>query len=616
MELSSARGRRIFSRPLVYVFSAVLLVRLVALLHMAGSPFLIPSYGDMHFYDDWARHIVAGEIGEPLAFYGLPLYAYLLAAIYKLAGYGPFLPELLQACADAGTSVILYQLAVRIFNRDCNDCVRGKMIGILAALGWAFFEPAQAYAVILMPTSLFVFTFWFVVSLVVQRDTFPAARILFFLGCLIGLIATGVATILFLTPLLLAAIFFKWSNQEQANFWSTRIIAILLLTSGVMCGTAPCWIHNYFWARDPALLSAHSGVNFWIGNNPEANGFPKFPAGLHAGQASMLKDSIDGAERAIGRPLKRSEVSAYWSGKAWAYIRQHFGAWLRLVALKIANFWNAFQYDDLSMITILREYQVIPPGLRFGLVAALALAGSVFAIIRFSTAGWIAAAVLTQMCALLPVFVTERYRLVAVPGLLLFAAYGLTMVWQQLAEGRIRPVWSYIALLALSTAFVSCPKRDASLWALDSYNSGIIALDLGKYEVAQQKLRRAFAYVPENAETNFALGNLAVAQNHLFQAKGYYGSTLILDPTHEGAFNNLGVLALQEKDWKVAARFFQHNLQEHGQDATTHFLLAKSLIGQGDDTAARIEIDRALALNPDQTEFRDLRDEISAGGEN
>src|SRR5205809_2872430 len=243
MELSSARGSRIFSRPLVYVFSAVLLVRLVALLHMAGSPFLIPSYGDMHFYDDWARHIVAGEIGEPLAFYGLPLYAYLLAAIYKLAGYGPFLPELLQACADAGTSVILYQLAVRIFNRDCNDCVRGKMIGILAALGWAFFEPAQAYAVILMPTSLFVFTFWFVVSLVVQRDTFPAARILFFLGCLIGLIATGVATILFLTPLLFAAIFFNWSYQEQAYFWSTRIIALLLLTSGVMFGIAPCLFH-------------------------------------------------------------------------------------------------------------------------------------------------------------------------------------------------------------------------------------------------------------------------------------------------------------------------------------------------------------------------------------
>src|SRR5205809_2733432 len=249
MELSSARGSRIFSRPLVYVFSAVLLVRLVALLHMAGSPFLIPSYGDMHFYDDWARHIVAGEIGEPLAFYGLPLYAYLLAAIYKLAGYGPFLPELLQACADAGTSVILYQLAVRIFNRDCNDCVRGKMIGILAALGWAFFEPAQAYAVILMPTSLFVFIFWVVVWFIVQRDTFPLPRILFFLGCLIGLIATGVATILFLTPVLVVATFSKWRSQEEANFWRPRIIGILLLTSGLVCGTDLCWLHTYFLPR-------------------------------------------------------------------------------------------------------------------------------------------------------------------------------------------------------------------------------------------------------------------------------------------------------------------------------------------------------------------------------
>ena len=66
----------------------------------------------------------------------------------------------------------------------------------------------------------------------------------------------------------------------------------MLLLVGVGIGTAPCWVHNYVVTRDPVLLSAHSGINFWIGNNPSANGYPRFPPGLHAGQAAMLQDSI------------------------------------------------------------------------------------------------------------------------------------------------------------------------------------------------------------------------------------------------------------------------------------------------------------------------------------
>ena len=93
--------------------------------------------------------------------------------------------------------------------------------------------------------------------------------------------------------------------------------------AGVFLGASPAWIHNDFIARDPVFLSAHSGVNFWIGNNPVATGYPKFPPGLHAGQEAMLKDSITSAEKALGRPLKRSEVSAYWSGKARAWVRAH-----------------------------------------------------------------------------------------------------------------------------------------------------------------------------------------------------------------------------------------------------------------------------------------------------
>ena len=204
----------------------------------------------------------------------------------------------------------------------------------------------------------------------------PRPRSFLLLGLLIGLTAMGVATILFLLPLLVAASF-RTSPQRPAR----RIpLSILLLACGVIAGTSPCWIHNYFVARDPVFLSAHSGINFWIGNNPDANGYPRFPPGLHAGQAAMLQDSITAAESAAGRPLKRAEVSQFWSAKARLYIAGHPTDWFILVLVKFRNFWSAFRYDDLSIVTSLREHRVIWPGLEFGIVAAFGVAGMFVAL--------------------------------------------------------------------------------------------------------------------------------------------------------------------------------------------------------------------------------------------
>ena len=147
------------------------------------------------------------------------------------------------------------------------------------------------------------------------------------------------------------------------------------MLAGFFAGCAPAWIHNYFIAHDPVLLSAHGGLNFWMGNNPDATGYPKVPPGLRTDQDGLLRDSITWAEKAAGHPLKRSEVSRYWSAQAHRYIAEHPAEWLALLGRKLRNFWNAFQYDDLSVITLLDDRGVLLPGLRWGLVAALGLAG-------------------------------------------------------------------------------------------------------------------------------------------------------------------------------------------------------------------------------------------------
>ena len=359
------------------------------------------------------------------------------------------------------------------------------------------------------------------------------------------------------------------------------------------------------------MLSAHSGINFWIGNNPYATGYPRMPPGIRATQEGLLSDSVTLAEQAAGRSLTRAEVSKYWSEKANAYIRENRPAWLRLMAVKFGNFWNAYQYDDLSLIKLLRDNGILPPGLRFGIVAALGLAGFFPVAWRFPRGRWVAAAVLLHMCALLPVFVTERYRLAAVPGLMLLGAGGLWMLLENLVRSRWLPAGAYMGVALAAAWFVSIPRTDISLWSLDYYKAGICATEAGDLDHAQRSLETAFAYVQDNADVNFALGNLWLARSDPARAKVYYRRALTLQPQHSGTLNNLGVLALDEKRWDLAEKFLSASIAGDPA-AKTHYLLARARFEKGDIAGARTALDTALGMRPKQREFLELRDRIEA----
>jgi Tetratricopeptide repeat len=600
---------------LVCLFLFVFTVRLFCLVRLTDSEFLIPQGGDQQFYNDWALRVLHGKWTDHSAFYGLPLYAYLLAGIYKICGYTPFIPGLLQAIVEGGTAVIIYKLAVLVFGGknsassgpapEAGQADGARVIGLIAAIAWAFFEPAETYSIILMPSAWAVFVFWWVIWRLLRQQSQPSLGWLFLTGVLVGFTAMGVATILFLVPLLLIALVVRWKSD-----WSRSGLGMALLASGVLAGASPAWVHNYFIAGDNVFLSAHSGVNFWIGNNPVAAGYPKFPPGLHAGQEAMLKDSITTAEKAVGHPLRRSEVSAYWSRQGRNWIMSHPGAWLNLLGVKIKNFWNAYQYDDLSVITTFREDGMILPGLGFGLIAGLAIPGMVFAIRRHPKSCWIAAAIFLHMASILTVFVTERYRLAAIPGLLLFAAFGLWTLWQQLLNIEYGNLTGFAGCLAGGALFVSWPQSDQTLWALDAYNSGLQALQAGHLSVAKQKLDLAYAYSPANAELNFAEGNLHLALNQRATARSYYLSALVLDQRHVGAFNNLGLIALLDNKPELAAKCFRHAIQITPNDAKLHYLLAQADYANGEMKEASNQINAALELYPEQREFKRLRAQI------
>lgn len=600
--------------PAGVCFLLALGARLLVLWKVTGTADFLPESGDMRFYSDWARRIAAGKWTDGQAFYGLPGYAYLLAGVYRLCGFQPFLMLFVQAVADAGTAAVIFGLGQTAFKETISP--RGaRAIGASAALGWVCFQPAQTFSNLLMPTVLLILAFWWTVRQCLrwreEGSAGPRPAACFGLGTMVGITAMGVANILFLVPMALAAIVLPRAGIATADRRRSAVGAALLLI-GVVAGTAPCWLHNYFVAGEPVFLSAHGGINFFIGNGPGANGYPKLPAGLRADQEGMLADSVHWAERAAGRSLRRSEVSAYWSARARESIVADPVAWARLLAVKVRNFWSAFPYDDLSMVTQFREEGVLLPGFGFGIAAFFGLPGLAVALWRGGRARWVAAAVLLHMVSLLTVFITERYRMAAAPGLLLLGAYGMWTAVRWLQAGRTRPALFYAVALTCAGVFVFWPQSSLELRTLDDYNTALADMRAERFDRAQAKLERVEATRPDNAENLFALGNLWLARGDHARAKEYYRRVLKLAPGHGGVLNNLGVLAMQENRWPLAERFLLYSLQSDGKrgDAKTHYLLAKVRYAQRDFIGAEEAIQFALQAQPHQAEFEAFRNQL------
>ena len=600
------------------VFLAALVVRVWVLCGAANTPDFLPEHGDMKFYSDWARRIAAGTWTDHQAFYGLPGYAYWLALIYAVFGFQPYIAALFQVLSEAFTSLLIFKLAPLAFGSIHEstpaDARRTRIIGGLAAVGWMCFVPAQVYSTILMPTAYLVAAFWGVVWWVLRRRTNrPGPGEFALVGLSMGVIAMMIANILFLVPLVIAAIFLRrgWSDTARPFTPRAKGAAVALLLAGMTLGASPCALHNYFLAGEWVPFSAHVGINTFLGNNPSADGYPEVPAPLHADQLGLLKDSILWAERAAGHPLKRAEVSAYWSTQAHRYIHDHPADWLKLEARKLGNFWNVFVYDDLGVVSPLRNDGVLLPGPGFGLVAALGLPGLLLAAIRRPRARWIVAAVGLHMASLMTVFITERYRIAVVPGLLLCGSYGLVELGGALMTRRWIAVAAYATLLAAAVGIVCLPV-DSRVYYIDDFNSSLADLNQNRLDVAQVKLERVLANNPNNAETNFALGNLWLAKGDRTRAKSFYRRTLEIDPRHDRALNNLGVLAIQEKRWPLAELFLRGSLQIAPDDAKTNYLLAQVRFERNDLDGAHAALADAMRLRPDDVAFQKLREQLDA----
>jgi tetratricopeptide (TPR) repeat protein len=308
--------------------------------------------------------------------------------------------------------------------------------------------------------------------------------------------------------------------------------------------------------------------------------------------------------------MSRAEISRFWSDRARVFIREQPRAWLKIMAMKFGKFWSGNEYDDLGILTNYREHGVIFGFLTFGMIATLGVPAAFFAVRESKRALWIVAAVLLHMAALMPVFVTERYRLAAAPGLILLSAFAVFWCWEKIGARCWKPLAAYIALALPVACWAMMPQSGTGIAELDDYNRGLLAMRSNDLDRAEPLLMKAYIKFPQNPDVNAALGLLALKRGNHAVAKKFLRFAVEHDPQNAGAWQNLAIIAIMENRTDIAANFLERAVAASPDDAGAFMLLAKTRKQNGDIAGALAAVESALRLDPARTEAIQLKAEL------
>lgn len=531
--LPSSGARRALAWGLA-IAAFALGLRFAYLAEMHGKPRFETPIVDAYYHDQWARSIAAGDWMGKEAFFRAPLYPYTVALLYRLAGPSQMLVRLAQFLLGALTAVILYRLGARLYGFGA-----GAAAGLLYAAYWvAIYHEGE-----LLLESFLVFLQTALLAALVAAYERPAGWRFAAAGFLLGLSAIARPNILLFAPVAALWFFLEWRRahpRATLTRWAAAGFA------GLALPIAPVTLHNYAASHDVVLISWQGGSSYYTGNNPQADGVTARAPGVRTYWWEGYEDVVVQAEHAAGRPLRPSEVSDYWFGRAVEFARNEPLRFLALQARKLGIFWFAQEKGDESDINVKRAdslvLRLLPVG--FGLVAPLGIVGIALAW-RRSRAGRIL--FLYLMCWTLSVaafFITSRFRLPAVPPLVVWSGVTLVALWQAFRGGGARrgalTLAAVVGLMALVRVdFYGVGGRNE---AQERFNNGLVLARGGSREEAAAEYREAVRIAPNYLDAQNNLGTVYLQMGRLEDALTAFEQTVRINPDFAMGHYNLGVV--------------------------------------------------------------------------
>lgn len=578
------------------IFFLALLLRLVYLRQIAGNPFFDHPIMDPRYHDEWARRIAAGHWTDGQPFFRAPLYAYFLGAIYRLFGHDFLLPRVIQAAIGSATCVLLYLVGRRVWTEAA-----GLFAGLLGALYVMFIYFDAELLINVLENFLFVALLLLVLVAreAGRRDERRAALWWGLAGLAGGLGAVARPTILAFLPAI--GIWMAFSGGGR------RVVLRRMLVFGIGLGVAilPVTLHNLIVGGDLVPIASQGGVNFYLGNNPGADGWsataPEFPRDWWGGYNA----AIEQAERARGRSLRASEVSDYWMKRGLDWLRSDPATARALWKRKFLLFWDANELGNNQDFYFFRRFSGLLrgplPG--FGLVAPLGLAGLLLCT-RSAAAGLLASYVAIYTLAIVAFFVCDKLRLPVVPALILFAAAFLAWLARALMERRLAAALAAVALAVLAAFPVNRGLAGAQrpTYALSHSAIGAIYLDQGRLVDAEREFRACLAANPAYPRAHLQLGVVLAHLGHLEEAAEHYRAELAQGEETAELHANLGSLLQSQGSYQEAIAHYRRAIELGSPSPELRYNLALSLVHMDQLGEAETWLRQVLSRVPDHVD--------------
>jgi 4-amino-4-deoxy-L-arabinose transferase-like glycosyltransferase len=510
-----------------------LLLPLLHLITLAELPtFSVPIIDSIE-YIDLAHQLLGDAPLDGTPFLHSPLYAAVLALVFKSGG-GLLAVRILQAFLNAATCLLLYLVAERGFSRP---------VARIAAFLWAGYGPIIFFAAEILSVPWVLFLNLAALQLVIVAMDRRSVGAWLAAGAVTGLAATARADIL-LFVLLLAAML-TW--RREASVASRLVYRALPFGAGVVAPLLVVGLLNVSRSGRFLPLPVNSGLNFYIGNNPDY----RTTMGIRPGHAfdelarMPLRDGI-------GRVPYAPEHSRYFYARGLAFVRADPAGFLACLAYKTRALLASYELPEtLDLYTTARHggilralvWRVGSFSFPFAVLLPLAAFGCWAARDQLRRAPVLSVMLAAYVASLLIYWPSARYRMSLVPLLIIPAAAGISALWHQRANVFRRENargWA-MAFAAFVMAVLPLPhfSQHFNFEAEMHYLAGRELIDRGLPERGAQLIREALQIEPDNVPAHNSLGVYHARRREFVEAADHFRAALRLQPDDTLARTNL-----------------------------------------------------------------------------